>query len=618
MTSASLRTAWLAAGLAFAAPTCDAAPVVVHILAFNDFHGNLRSPGMFRRDATSAPVAAGGIDALAGIVDAARAADPQTIVVSAGDLVGASPLISALFHDEPTIEAMNRLGLDFDAVGNHEFDHGRAALLRLQHGGCDPDDPAGSCRGAQVGTPVPFEGAKFGFLAANVVDVRTGQTLFPAYGIKTVRGVRVAFIGMTLAETPGIVAPAGVAGLRFDDEVKTVNALIPVLRKAGVGVIAVLLHQGGAQDAGAHPGAAPSAVAIDACAGPDGQLDASDSSAHLRRIVAGLDDAVDLVVSGHTHAAYDCRLPNAAGRRIPVTSASAFGRVVTDIAITADDRTGRATVVATSNIVVDRTSAAIQLDARVAALVDAYDRLAAPVANRVIGSISKALPATPTAACDLPAGDLIADAQLSATRPAALGGSQVAFMNAGGVRGAGFAYPSSAAGEGDGNVTYGEAFTVQPFGDSLVTMSLTTRQLKDALEQQFAGCLGQRDTSLLIPSAGFGYRWDATQACGRRISAVSLLVDGKPVELVDTRGVVQVPDATWRVTVNNYLAEGGDGFGAFKDGTQRVGGAQDIDALGAWLAAYDATTGHKPYDPAALERGQARIVRGDAGTRCPE
>jgi 5'-nucleotidase len=613
MTPAPLRTALAGAALAFVAGAAFAAPVTIRVIAFNDLHGNLQSPGTMRADAPSAPVPAGGVDALAGYVAATRKIDPDTIVVSAGDLVGASPLLSALFHDEPTIEAMNRLGLDFSAVGNHEFDHGRAELLRLQSGGCHPTDPAHSCRGAQAGTPVPFEGAKFRFLAANVLDVAAGRTLFPAYGIKTVHGVKIAFIGLTLAQTPTIVTPAGVAGLRFDDEVRTINALIPELRQAGVGVIAVLLHQGGVQEGGGAPGG----VDIDACAGPDDQLDASESSAHLRHIVAGLDDGVDLVISGHTHAAYDCRLPNAKGRRIPVTSANSYGRVLTGFEITADDRTGRASAIKTVNQVVDRANPAIVPDPALAALVARYATLAAPVADRVIGSIARALPATSTTACDQPAGDLIADAQLAATRAAALGGAQLALMNHGGVRGPGFTFPSSPAGEGDGNVTYGEAFTVQPFGNHLVTLSLTTRQLKDALEQQFAGCLGQGATRLLVPSAGFGWRWDATQACGHRISAVSLVVDGKPVELVDVHGAVRQPGATWRVTVNDYLAAGGDGFATFKDGTQRVGGAQDLDALGAYLADFDATTGHKPYDPARVG-APARVTRVDAGASCPE
>lgn len=610
------RVALLPAALLIATAAATAAPVTLRIIAFNDFHGNLQSPGSFRANATAAPVAAGGVDAIAGYVAAARAANPDTLVVSAGDLVGASPLVSALFHDEGTIEAMNRLGLDFNAVGNHEFDHGRAELLRLQGGGCHPSDPTHSCRGAQVGTPVPFEGAKFRFLAANVVDAASGKTLFPAYGIKTVAGVRVAFIGMTLAETPTIVTPTGIAGLQFKDEISTVNALIPELRAAGAGVIVVLLHQGGVQDTLAHPGP----VDVDACAGADkaGQLDDSDASAHLRHIVAGLDDAVDLVISGHTHAAYDCRLPNAAGRRIPVTSANSFGRVVTDIAVTADDVTGRASAIRTTNRVVDRTSAAFEPDARIAALVAAYDKLGAPVADRVIGSIAKALPNTPNAACEVPAGDLVADAQLAATSPAALGGAAVAFMNRGGVRGGGFTIPSSRVDEGGGNVTYGEAFGVQPFGNSLVTMSLTTRQVKDALEQQFAGCLGQTASHALLPSAGFSFRWNGDQACGRRVTDVSLLVDGAPVTLVDGDGAVQSPERAWRVTVNNYLASGGDGFTIFKEGTQRLGGAQDVDALSAWLADHDVATGHKPYDPDALPRGRPRIARGDAGQGCPD
>ena len=266
-----------------------------------------------------AGVPAGGVDYMAGLVKQLKADSPNSVVVSAGDLIGASPLNSALFHDEPTIETMNRLGLEFNAVGNHEFDDGREELLRMQNGGCHPSD-ANSCRGNQVGTAYPFEGAKFDFLAANVVDTASGKTLFRPYGIKSFKGNRVAFIGMTLESTPSIVTPTGVAGLSFRDEADSANALIGELKRRGVKAVVVLLHEGGVVSTGS----------INGCAGVSGPI---------VNIVSRLDDAVDLVVTGHTHQAYNCKLANGAGREVPVTSAGSFSRLITRIDLTIDTRT---------------------------------------------------------------------------------------------------------------------------------------------------------------------------------------------------------------------------------------------------------------------------------------
>ncbi len=607
----------LAAAMAIAALSnlAHADPLVtIKIIAFNDFHGNLVSPGTFRANVNAAAVPAGGVDQMAGYVVAAKASNPHTIVVAAGDILGASPLVSALFHDEPTIETMNRLGLDFDGVGNHEFDDGSAELLRMQNGGCSAAD-TNTCKGAQVGTPVPFEGARFKFLSANVKVDATGKTLFPPYRIKTIQGVRVAFIGMTLKETPTIVTPSGVAGLSFADEVETVNKLVPALRAKGAEAIVVLMHQGGFQDITANP----AITDINACASADGsnQLDNSDSSVHLRNIVAGLKDGVDLVISGHTHAAYNCMLPNKLGRKIPVTSASAFGRVITDIDLTVDRGARRVESMVATNKVVDRTDPAIVPDANIKSIVDNYTALVSPLANQVIGSITQDISNTRDAACNMPAGSLIADSQLAATAGTGFGDAVLALMNPGGVR-ASFTYAGSVAAEGDGNVTYGESFTVQPFGNSLVTMTLATQDIKDVLEQQFASCSGQTTTKVLLPSAGFKYQFDNTKACGTKVTNVTLALEGAlPVTLVDAAGVVLNPTQAWRVTVNNFLSTGGDGFSVFKRGASTLGGAQDIDALGAYLAGFNVLTGHAAYDPNVVARGNPRMTRLDAGTSCP-
>lgn len=601
-------------------------PLVVKVIGFNDYHGNLQSPGSFGQN-TSIPAAqrppVGGADALAAWVARLKQSNPLNVVVGAGDFIGASPLISALFHDEPAVETLNRIGLEFNAVGNHEFDKGAAELLRLQNGGCKTVDGVqdpNSCRGAEVGTPVPFEGAKFKWLAANVVDTASGRTLLPAYGVKAFNGVRVAFIGMTLKGTPGIVTPSGVKGLAFQDEADTVNALVPRLRQQGIEAIVVLVHQGGFQSSGLSD--------INGC---DGNLAGSD----IGKIVARLDDAVDLVISGHTHAAYNCSantvdvkrvdgvvtstprptgLPNAAGRLLPVTSSSAFGRVLTDIDLTLDRNTKQVLKVSATNRLVDRSDAQIQADiaARpvVANLVNAYNGLVSPIANSVIGSIATDLPNSADAAGNMPAGELVADAQLAATAPADFGGAVVAFMNPGGVRSPGFTFASSPAGEGNGNITYGEAFTVQPFGNSLVTVTLKAQQLKDALEQQFAGCRGQGNTRILIPSAGLKYSWSASAACDQRIRDLRLVnVDGSLKEqIVDGAGQVLQPAKTYRVTVNNFLATGGDGFTTFAGGANALGGAQDIDALTAYLANFKAPA-HAAWDPRAPTAMRPRIVR---------
>ena len=605
-------------------------PFTVKLIAFNDYHGNLQSPGTFGANAlvqAAQRPAVGGADMLAGYVTALKARNPLNVVVGAGDFIGASPLISSLFFDEPSVETLNRIGVEFTAVGNHEFDKGAAELKRLASGGCKAGaggaaDP-NSCKGLGSARPGRYDGAKFEWLAANVVDTASGRTLFAPYGVKSFNGVRVAFIGMTLEGTPTIVTPTGVAGLVFRDEAETVNALVPALRQQGIEAIVVLLHEGGAQS--------PGVADLNGC---DGNL----AGSALEGIVARLDDAVDLVVSGHTHAAYNCSattvdvasnggtvtrtprptgLPNANGRRVPVTSASAFGRALSDIDLTLDPATRDITAVRPNNLLVDRTNPQVAASAELAGIVAGYNALVAPIANQVIGSITAALPTTAAdAACNLAIGELVADAQLAATAPAGFGEAVIAFTNRGGVRNPGLTFPSSPAGEGDGNVTYGEAFTVQPFGNSLVTMTLTAQDLKDVLEEQFAGCRGQSPgaTRLMLPSAGLRYTWDGAQACNARVRSVTLTRNGVAETLVDADGRVIDPQRRLRVTVNNFMATGGDGFSTFTKGTQLLGGAQDIDALVAALGAHLAP--RAPYDPAAAALGKPRLTR-LGGTSCP-
>ena len=597
-------------------------PISVKIIGFNDYHGNLQSPGSFGQN-TSIPSAqrpaVGGAEFLAAYVAKIKAQNRHTVVVGGGDFIGATPLISALFYDEPAVETLNRIGVDFSAVGNHEFDKGSAELKRLQNGGCKITDGApdpNSCRGAEVGTPVPFEGAKFQWLSANVIETASGRPLLPPYGVKAFEGARVAFIGMTLKGTPGIVTPTGVAGLEFRDEADTVNKLVPKLRRRGVEAIVVLVHQGGFQSGAGNNND------INGCVGDLG-------GSEIASIVSRLDDAVDLVISGHTHAAYNCSvntvdngttprptgLPNAKGRLVPVTSASAFGRVLTEVDLEIDRRTRDVIAARPTNRLVDRTDAGVTPDAKVQSIVAAYNLLQAPLSGQVIGAITQELPNATSASSggQMPAGALIADAQLAATQPAALGGAVMAFMNPGGVRSPGFTYPSSPAGEGDGQVTYGEAFTVQPFGNSLVTMTLTAQQLKDLLEQQFPGCLGQGTQRLLQVSNGVSYSFSASAApCSKIVDLVLTPTDvtvtppvatGAP-EVIVAGGAVVDPAKTYRVTVNNFLATGGDGFTTLVGGQNQLGGAQDIDALVAYMADFKSV----PYDPNAAALNKPRVT----------
>ena len=370
------------------------------IIALNDLHGNLESPGKFAANPDSPEVPAGGVDYLAGYIAHLKSENPDNVVVSAGDLTGASPLASSLFHDEGTIEAANRMGLEINAVGNHEFRSGPRRVAAVSAWRLFQSNK-NSCKGTVVGTPLPFEGAKFEYLAANVFDTGTGKTIFPAYALKTYHGVKVAFIGVTLKETPSIVVAKNITGLRFADEAATINSAVHELRRQGIESIVVLIHQGGYQKV-------EGARDINACVG--------DMNGYpIRSIVGQLDDAVDLVISAHSHEPYVCQLPNRSGRKVVVTSASSYGRVVSDIDVTIDTKTRDITAVTAHNLLVDRTNPAIKPNAEVAHIVDGYVALAAPIVNQVMGSVGGEITRTKSESGETPMGDLIADAELEAT-----------------------------------------------------------------------------------------------------------------------------------------------------------------------------------------------------------
>lgn len=533
---ATLLGSVLCAGLAGCAapPAASGTPVELKILAINDFHGNLRPPqgGVRIRDpqdpGKTVAVPAGGAEYLATAVREAAAKNPNHTFVAAGDLIGASPLLSALFHDEPTIESLSLMGLDAAAVGNHEFDKGSAELLRLQRGGCHPHD---GCKG-----PQPFAGARFQYLAASTIDTRTGQTLLPPYTVRRYGGIPVAFIGLTLKDTPQIVVPAGVAGLEFRDEAQTVNALVPQLRAQGIEAIVVLIHEGGLPTGD-----------YDECPGISGPI---------VDIVKKLDKAVDLVISGHTHRAYNCRID---GRL--VTSADKYGTLFTEIDVRLDPATRDVRQASAHNVVV-RTDTYAK-DAAQTQLLAAYERLAAPLAQRVVGRATAPFPRDESRAGETPVGQLVADAQLAATTSA---GAQIALMNPGGLR-------AALVGDADGTLRYEHLFSVQPFYNNLVTITLSGAQLQRALEQQWSD---QPKPRILQVSRGFAYAWDGTRPAGQRIVPGSLQLDGRPI----------AADQRLRVTINSFMASGGDGFTVFPtEGKQRSTGAMDVDALETYIRA---------------------------------
>src|ERR1700687_5572653 len=525
----------------------QAAPVELRILAINDFHGYLRPPPGGIRIADPGDktkkiaVPAGGSEHMATLVKQLRQGAKNNIFVAAGDLIGASPFLSAMFHDEPTIESLSMMGLEVASVGNHEFDEGKDELLRMQNGGCHPVD---KCQG-----PHSFPGAKFHYLAASTIEKKTGKTIFPPYEIREFDGIAVAFIGLTLKGTPDIVSPVSVAGLEFRDEADTVNALVPELKARGVEAIVVPIHEGGfpAGDYNECPG----------ISGP------------IVDIVKKFDRAVDVVISGHTHQAYVCEID---GRL--VTSGDKYGTLVTAIDLKLD-RATRDIISAKADNFIVRTSAYAK-DEEQTALLESYDKVAAPIANRRAGSITETLSRTPNDAGESALGDIIADAQLAATRADTKGAAVIAFTNPGGVR-------ADIPKKEDGAVTSADVSASQPFRNQLVTLTLTGAQIKDALEQQW---LDPNRPRILQVSRGFNYTWDNAKPYGERVIADRMSLNRRRID----------PAKSYRVTVNNYLAVGGDGFTALKDGTAQQFGIYDADALYGYFQA------NSPIAPAAADR----------------
>jgi len=537
-------------------PPPSATPIDVRVIGFNDLHGNLQPPtGSSGRiiDDTGATVdGVGGAAYFATHVKQLRGEVENSFVVSAGDSIGASPLPSALFHDEPTIDVLNAIGVKAMAVGNHEFDEGYKELLRIQRGGCHPVD---KCQFDD-----PYRGAKFPILGANVTFARNGLPALLPFTVIRSGGANIGVIGITLEGLPDVVIADGIKGLRFTDEVRAIDRTSNLLQRLGVKSQIVLMHQGDNTTTGARPNSCNIVHG-----GP------------AETIAKAATPQVDAFFVGHSHQPYNCSVRDPAGNPRPVVQSASFGRLVSSVDLQIDPRTRdviRSSTVAENHIV----TRDVAPDPSVQAIVDRAVTKSAPLANRPVGAITTDITRTASAAGEQPLGDVIADAQLAATATA--NDAQIAITNPGGIR-ADLGYPSSPAGEGDGVVTYGEAFTVQPFGNIMQTVTLTGAQLKAVLEQQWHA---DGTATFLQISASLSYTWSASAPIGSKVATLEL--NGAQID----------PAATYRVSINNFLAGGGDGFTVFTQGTGLTGGPIDLDALTAYL------TDNKPVAPPGLDR----------------
>lgn len=517
----------------------------VQLLSFNDYHGHLEAtdPKLTPvEDPSQTPV--GGAEYLSSTLAALREKSgfAGSLTVAAGDLIGGSPFLSGMFHDEPSVESLNEMELDVSSVGNHEFDEGTDELLRMQNGGCHPTD---GCYFPEA----PYAGADFQWLSANVVRKDTGSTLLPGTSIKKVKGAKIGFIGMTLEATPTLVSPAGVSSVDFLDEVETANAQAAQLKKQGVEAIVVLLHEGGYQSGN-----------INSCNG---------ISSPIAQIAAQMSPEVDQIITGHTHQAYICSLPDPAGNPRLVTSAHDYGRTVTETSLVIDRRTGdvvRDASTAVNHLVKQETK-----DGAITQIIDKWNTLAGPLKAQVVGTHSEPIlgDSGGNRGIETPMADVVADAILAGTDGADEGGAQIAFMNVGGVREDLPLAPKYS--EAPGEITYAEAFDIAPFNNLLVSIDLTGDQIRQVLEQQYqpVAARGSRPTLALGVSEGFTYRWDASQPQGSRVVNGTMALDGAPIDLAKT----------YRVATLNFLADGGDLFTAFTQGTNRAGGPEDLANL---------------------------------------
>ncbi|MEN7538293.1 bifunctional metallophosphatase/5'-nucleotidase [Aurantiacibacter flavus] len=518
-------------------PASQPSPVAVRIIALNDFHGALLPPTQetpFAGNGGPQSAVLGGAARLGATIARLRAGQPDSLVVAAGDLIGAGPVISQQFLDEPAIAALSLAGLDVASVGNHEFDRGIAELRRMQEGGCEVYTARKPC------ALEPFTGASFRYLAGNTTDA-DGATLFPGTALREVGGATIGFIGLTLKDTPQLVTASAIAGYSFGDEAEAANRLAAGLKAEGADAVVLLIHEGAQVDPTFN---------VSGCPGLSGAI---------MPILDRLDPAIGLVVSGHTHQAYSCKV---GGRTL--TSAGRYGAFVTQIDLMLDPASDKVLSLSAHNVPVTQEAGE---EPAIAALVARYFAASEAITARPVGNWQ--LAEDDSGNClESPADRLVTDAQLAATRDLAGGPADIAFVNSGGVR---TDLPPGAS----GTMSYGDTLAMQPFANSVLLVEMPGSAIKAVLEEQFCEAAdGTVSTchSALLPSQGFAYSFDRSQPAGERI--VSATLNGKPLD----------PAKTYRVAINNFLAEGGDGFATFARFPVLDDAGIDVDALEAWLA----------------------------------
>lgn len=540
-------------GLTLSSCTMLSPTTTVTVLGVNDLHGNLE-PTSFAgimvpdpKDPTKqVRLTTGGIEVIGGYLDAERAANKNVVFVGNGDLIGASPVVSSLLRDEPTVLALSKLGMKVSSLGNHEFDQGVKELQRMQNGGCDSNDTSKACK-----FQTPYPGASFKFLAANVVDKASGKTVFPAYQIENVGGAKIAFVGAVTTTTPTIVSPDGVAGVSFLPEAESINRVIPELKAQNVDAIIALIHEGGTAKEGYD------------------KLNCSTLSGPIVDIVNKLDPAVSAVMSGHTHQGYNCVVN---GR--PVIQGDFYGHLLQRLDMVIDKTQHKVTSIRATNVVMDTRNTT--KNAEMTALLARAKQLTDAVKQTPIGTLASAtISRTNNDAGESALGDVIADSQLAATKDK---GAVIAFMNPGGIRAD---LNATAAGN---TATFGDLYAVQPFGNTLVVMDLMGAQIKELLEQQFENPSAGQNRILQV-SQGFTYSYDSTAPKGNKVDAASIKLNGAALD----------PAKTYRVTMNSFLATGGDNFAVFKNGTNvlQLPNLVDVEAFSAYLKANAGLAGGK-------------------------
>ncbi|MFH8519200.1 bifunctional metallophosphatase/5'-nucleotidase [Streptomyces gelaticus] len=534
-------------------------PTPVQLLAVNDLHGNLLPvDGAAGRITHRGPaIQAGGLAQMATLLDEARAGRPNSLTVGAGDMIGGSPLLSALFHDEPTVDALEELGLGVTSVGNHEFDEGPAELRRMIEGGCHPEDGCAP--------DAPYKGAEFAYLAANVTERGSTAPLLKPYTIKTLPGgQRIGFIGLVTKDAPEAINSAMIRDLEFHDELPVIKRYSKELTRRGVRAQVVLLHEG-------------EAVSGQAGAGCDDGAPGARLGGRIKEIARQAVPAVDLIISGHSHSSYECTVNDPAGHRRLVTQADSFGRSFTDLRFDLD-ATGeveRRTVRAEFRPVPVGTPQ----QPAMAKLIETWRARSEDVANRVVGYISADMPGRGSTLPETPLGSFIADAQVAAGKAH---GADLALMNPGSMR-------ADLVFHDGGAVTYADAYRVQPFESPVWVLPVTGAQLVTALQQQFTGVNAESPRFLQL-SRELSYSVDMSLTGADRLLADTVRIDGQPVDR----------DAMYEVALNEFLANGGNGFTVFGEITTREGG--DVTDLEALVDHLKQTTADNPATPPAPGR----------------